>query len=187
MLLYYAQVWEILILKVMVAVTLTNYFFFLNLDFIYLRVPELVQKQLIIFSYRTNSTWWNLKSTKSYYGCIRKSSGYIIHSTEGNYFWRGKGTQQTFVLMKTSWRRLKDVFRFRLQKTSSRRLQDVFTKTNIFLLIIRLQKTSSRCFGQDQYIRLVHTSSRRLQSVCKTCRKYVLKTSSRRFEDVSSS
>ena len=139
------------------------------------------------FSYRTNSTWWNLKSTKSYYGCIRKSSGYIIHSTEGNYFWRGKGTQQTFVLMKTSWRRLKDVFRFRLQKTSSRRLQDVFTKTNIFLLIIRLQKTSSRCFGQDQYIRLVHTSSRRLQSVCKTCRKYVLKTSSRSFEDVSSS
>ena len=111
------------------------------------------------FSYRTNSTWWNLKSTKSYYGCIRKSSGYIMHSTEGNYFWRGKGTQQTFVLMKTSWRRLKDVFRFRLQKTSSRRLQDVFTKTNIFLLIIRLQKTSSRCFGQDQYIRLVHTSS----------------------------
>ena len=107
-------------------------------------------------------------------------------------------TQQTFVLMKTSWRRLEDVFRLRLQKTSSRRLQDVLIKTNMFALALRLQKTSSRRLGQDQYIRLVHTSSRRLQDVFKTSsrhlqdvfktsRKYVLKTSSRRFEDVSSS
>ena len=84
-------------------------------------------------------------------------------------------TRQTFILMKTSWRRLEGVFRLRLQKTSSRRLM----KTNIFLLIIRLQKTSSRRLGQDQYICLVHTSSRPLQDT--------LKTSSRRFEDVSSS
>ena len=118
------------------------------------------------FSYRTNSTWWNLKSTKSYYGCIRKFSGYIIHSTEGNYFWRGKGTQQTFVLMKTSWRRLKDVFRFRLQKTSSRRLHE------------------------DEYILINHTSSedvfkmfwsRPIHSPC----PYVFKTSSKRLQDVS--
>ena len=90
-----------------------------------------------------------------------------------------------------------------------RRLQDVLMKANISLLIIRLQKTSSRRLGQDQYIRLVHTSSRRLQDVFKTfstclqdifktssrrlhnvfktsSNKYVLKTSWRRFEDVSS-
>ena len=75
-------------------------------------------------------------------------------------------SQQTFVLMKTSWRRLEDVFRLRLQKTSSRRL------------------------GQDQYIRLGKTSSRHLQDVFKTSsRRFenVFKTSSRRFQDVLSS
>ena len=83
-------------------------------------------------------------------------------------------TQQTFVSMKTSWRRL-----------SSSSSEDVL-------------KTSSRRLDQDKYIRLVHTSSRRLQDIFKTSsirlqkvfktfRKYVLKTSSRRFEDVSSS
>ena len=43
--------------------------------------------------------------------------------------------QQTFVLMKTSWRRLEDIFCLRLQKTSSRRLD------------------------QDKHIRYTHTSS----------------------------
>ena len=78
--------------------------------------------------------------------------------------------QQTFVLTKTSF-----VFVFR------RRLQDVFIKTNIFALAIRLQKTSSRRLGQDQYIRLGHTSSRRLQDVFKTSCKNVFKTSSARL------
>ena len=57
---------------------------------------------------------------------------------------REEGTQQTFVLMKTSWRRLEGVFRFRLQRTSSRRLQDILSKTNMFALALRLQKTPSR-------------------------------------------
>ena len=74
-------------------------------------------------------------------------------------------TQQTFVLMKTFWRRLEDVFRLRLQKTSSRCLQDVLIKTNMFALALRLQKTSSRRLGQDQYIRLGHMSSRHLQDI----------------------
>ena len=82
-------------------------------------------------------------------------------------------SQQTFVLLKTSWRRLEYVFHFRLQKSSSRRLEDILIKTNIFALIIRLQKTSSRPLGQDQFIRLGHTSSRRLA-----------KTFSRFLEDV---
>ena len=77
--------------------------------------------------------------------------------------------------MKTSWRRLEEVFRLRLQKTSWRRLQDVLIKTNMFTLTLRLQKTSSRRLGQDQYISLGHTSSRCLQDV--------FKTSSRRLQD----
>ena len=110
-----------------------------------------------------------------------------FHFHNGNYNLKEPTSQQTFVLMKTSFvfvfeRRLdedeyifinhtssEDVLQdhyIRLVHTSSRRLQDVF-------------KTSSR--------RLAKTSSRRLQNVFKTSRKYVLKTSSRRFEDVSSS
>ena len=79
-----------------------------------------------------------------------------------------------------------------------RRLQDVLIKTNMFVLALRLQKTSWRRLGQDQYIRLGYTSSRRLQDVFKTSSRHlqdvfktssrplqgVFKTSSRRFEDV---
>ena len=96
----------------------------------------------------------------------------------------GAATQQTFVLMKTSWRRLEDVFRLRLRKTSSRCLQDVLMKTNIFLLIIHLQKTSSRRLGQDQYIRLGYTSSRRLQDVFKTFSRRLQDVLPRRLQDV---
>ena len=79
---------------------------------------------------------------------------------------------------------LEDVFRLRLQKMSSRRLQDVFIKTNIFALLIRLQKTSWRRLDQDQYTRLGHTSSRHFQDVFKTAWKNVFKTSSRSFQKV---
>ena len=60
----------------------------------------------------------------------------------------------------------------------------VLMKTNISLLIIPLQKTSSRRLGQDQYIRLVHMSSRRLQDIFKTSCQNVFKTSTRRLQDV---
>ena len=40
-------------------------------------------------------------------------------------------TRQTFVLVKTSWRRLEDVICFRLQKTSWRVLEDALIKTSI--------------------------------------------------------
>ena len=73
-------------------------------------------------------------------------------------------SQQTFVLMKTSWRHLftspsKDVF-----KTSSRRLDD----EEYILIIIRLQKTSwSRpIYSSCPYI--FKTSSTRLQDIFKT-------------------
>ena len=63
-------------------------------------------------------------------------------------------------VLKTFQRRLEDVFCLRLQ--------DVLVKANTFALVIRIQKKSSRLLGQDQYIRLDHTSSRRLQDICKT-------------------
>ena len=82
-------------------------------------------------------------------------------------------TQKTFVLMKMSRRRLEYVFRLRLQKTRSRRLD------------------------QDEYSRLTHTTSRRLQDVFKTSSRHlqdmlprslqdVFKTSSRRLAKASS-
>ena len=79
-------------------------------------------------------------------------------------------TQQTFALMKTSWRRL-----------SSLSSEDVSIRTNILALLIRLQKTSSRRFDQDQYIYLGHTFSRRLQDIFQTFGKDVFKTLSRRI------
>ena len=59
----------------------------------------------------------------------------------------------------------------RLSYSSSK---DVLVKTNIFVLSIRLQD-------------VFKAFPRHLQDVIKRSRKYVLKTSSRRFEDVSSS
>ena len=79
-------------------------------------------------------------------------------------------SQQTFVLMKTSF-----VFVFR------RRLQDVLIKTNIFALVIRLQKTSWSRPIYSSWLYVFKTSSRRFQDVFKTSCKNVFKTSSRRL------
>ena len=83
-------------------------------------------------------------------------------------------------VLKTSWRRL-----------SSLSSEDVLIKTNMSVLVF---KASSRRLGQDQYIRLGHTSSRRFQDVLprclqdffKTSCKNVFKTSSRRLAKTSS-
>ena len=88
---------------------------------------------------------------------------------------QGDPSQQTFVLMKTSWRRL-----------SSSSSEDVLIKTNMFALALRLQKTSSRRLGQDQYIRLGYTSSRRLQDVLQKRLQDIFKTSSRRLAKMPS-
>ena len=82
--------------------------------------------------------------------------------------------------MKTSWRRLETFIVFR------KCLQDVLIKTNIFALVIRLQKRSSRGLDQDQYICLGQASSRRLQDFFKTSSRSLAMTSSRRFQDVFS-
>ena len=94
-------------------------------------------------------------------------------------------SQQTFVLMKTSWRRLsspssEDVFRRRLQKTSSRRLQDQYIRLAICLQ--EVFKTFSRR-PQD----VLKTSSRHLQNVFKTSSRRlqgVFNTFRRRLQDV---
>ena len=77
--------------------------------------------------------------------------------------------QQTFVLMKTSWRLLSSSSSEDVFKTSSRRI--CFPKPYVF----------RRRLSQDQYIRLGHTASRRLQDVFKTSYKDIFKTFSRRI------
>ena len=69
-----------------------------------------------------------------------------------------------------------------LQKTPSRRLQDVLVKTNIFVLAIRLQdasKTSCQDVLQKRLQDIFKTSSRRLQDIFKTSWKDIFKTFSR--------
>ena len=79
-------------------------------------------------------------------------------------------------ILKRSWRRL-------LSSSS----ENVLIKTNIFALVIRPQKTSSRRLGQDEYIRLGYTSSRCLAKSSSRHLQDVLLRSLRRFEDISSS
>ena len=60
-------------------------------------------------------------------------------------------------------------------------------KTNIFALVIRLQKTSSGCFiyvFKTSARRLAKTTSKCFQDVFKTSCKNVFKTSSRRLQDI---
>ena len=86
--------------------------------------------------------------------------------------------------MKTSWKRLSssssediliktNIFAIliRLQKTFSRRLQDVLIKTNIFVLVIRLQDVFKTSY-QDVF----KTSSRHLQDVLQRCLQDAFKT-----------
>ena len=123
-------------------------------------------------------------------------------------------SQQTFVFMETSWRRLsfsssEDVFKtfsrhiqnvFKTScknvfKTSSRRLQDVLPRRrqNFFKTSSRrLAKTSSRHF-QDVFktfsrrLQDFKTSSRRLRDVLKTSSRRLAKMPSKRFQDIPSS
>ena len=102
-------------------------------------------------------------------------------------------TQQTFVLMKTFWKRLsssssEDV----LIKTNIFTLH--LTTTNIFVLVIRLQDVFKTSSGRLQR-RLAKTSlrhlqdvsktfQRRVQDVFKTSSRYLAKTFSRRLQNV---
>ena len=79
-------------------------------------------------------------------------------------------TQQTFVLMKTSWRRL----------------EDVLIKISIFVLAVRIQdvlKTSCKNVFKTSSRRLAKTSSKRLQDVLQKCLQDVSNKFWRRFQD----
>ena len=75
-------------------------------------------------------------------------------------------TQQTFVLMKTSWKHL----------------QDVLIKTNMFALALRLQKTSWSRPIYSSWPYVFKTSSTHFQDVFKTSSRCLAKMSSRRFQ-----
>ena len=86
-----------------------------------------------------------------------------------------------------SWRRLRDVFHLHLQKTSWRCLEDVLIKTNMFALVIRLQKTSQDVF-KTSWSRQIYLAwpyvFRRLQDVLKISSRRPAKASSRHIQDV---
>ena len=129
----------------------------------------------------------NLEFVINYYFSFTITEYFLLNKTS-------EDTRQTFVLMKTSWRPLGDVFVFiirrRLQdvfRTSwskriyspnsyvfRRRLQDVLIKTNIIALVIRLED-------------VLKTFSRRLQDIFKKSSRRLAKISSRSFQNVSSS
>ena len=93
-------------------------------------------------------------------------------------------SQQTFVLLKTSWRRPLSSSSEYVFKMSLRRFdQDKYIRLSqkyweeVF-------KTSSRRLDQNQYIRLDHTSSRSLQDIFKTSYQDVFKMSLKCLQDV---
>ena len=94
-----------------------------------------------------------------------------------SFLFRNKLTQQTFVLMKTSWRRLQHV----LIKTNRRHRQDVF-KTSWSRRLQDVFKTSLRPIQG-----VFKTFWRALQAVFKTSSRRLVKISSRRFQGVPSS
>ena len=82
-------------------------------------------------------------------------------------------SQQTFVLMKTPWRRL-----------SSSSSEEVLIRTNIFTLLIRLQKTSSEVVFKTSSRRVAKTFSRHLEDIFKTSSRYLQEVLLRRFQEV---
>ena len=81
-----------------------------------------------------------------------------------------------FVLVKTSWRRLSSL-------SSENVLKTLWSSRTISLHCSCVFKTSSRRLDRDEYIRLIHISSRRLQDFFKTSSRRLAITSSRRFQD----
>ena len=99
-------------------------------------------------------------------------------------------------VLKTSWRRLQNVFiktnifalLILLQKTCSRRFLDILIKTTIFVLVIRVQaffKTSWSRPTYSSWSYVFKTSSRRFQGVFKTSCQDFFETSSRRLVKTS--
>ena len=77
-----------------------------------------------------------------------------------------------------------DVLKTSLVFVFRRRLQDVLIKTNMFVLALRLQKTSWSRPIYSSWLYVFKTSSRCLQDVFKTSSRRLAKTSSRHLQDV---
>ena len=92
--------------------------------------------------------------------------------------------QQTFVLMKKSWRRLEEVFCLRLQKTSSRRLdKDQYVRLSLTFSEDVFKVSWSRpIYSSWSYV--FKTFSRRLQEVLHKHLQDIFKTSSKRPQDI---
>ena len=92
--------------------------------------------------------------------------------------------QQTFVLIKKSWRRLEEVFCLRLQKTSSRRLdKDQYVRLSLTFSEDVFKVSWSRpIYSSWSYV--FKTFSRRLQEVLQKHLQDIFKTSSKRPQDI---
>ena len=94
-------------------------------------------------------------------------------------------SQQTFGLMKTSWRRFEEVFRLRLRKTSSRCLdQGEYVRLSLTSSKDVFKTSWSRPKTKTSSRRLAKMCSRRFEDVFKTYCKNVFKTSSRRLQAI---
>ena len=127
-------------------------------------------QQMIFFAWYLIPTPFLKLTCGIYSGFFCKGFCRIFLAVQNNHWnlklFYDKPSQQTFILKKTSWRCL-----------SSSSSKDVLIKTNIFSLLVHLQKTSTRCNMFVLVIRpqnVFETFSRRLQDIFKT----------RNFQDV---
>ena len=118
-----------------------------------------------------------------FYGTKKHLNKYSLVFEIHIYQFKGTITQQTFVLMKKSWRCLEDVFCLRLYKMSSRRLdQDEY----IHLTYTSLEDVFKTSWSRPRYSSWSYVLARRLQYVFKTSYENVFKTSSRSLAKASS-
>ena len=112
---------------------------------------------------------------------LKAKSQNLINTVPSKHssWWRRLSSSSSEDVFKTSWsRRIYSPYSYVFR----RRLQDVLIKTNIFVLVIRLQdvfKTFSRSLQE-----VFKTCSRRLVKTFSRLLQNLFKTSSRHFEDV---
>ena len=121
---------------------------------------------------KDNLTWWYVLKTSWRHLCktswrhledVLKTYGQdqyigfdqdVLKKSSEDDFWRCKTKANIFVLIKMSWRRLKEVFWRRIRKISSRCFQDVFFKTNVcWVFTNQMQKAVEQIL--TSYLRLM--------------------------------
>ena len=124
--------------------------------------------------------------------------GIFLHENNRNYNFSSLSQKFALSSFPTNVRLDEDVLKVSFVFIFRRRLQDVLFKTNIFALVIHLQRTFSRSL-QDVLVKtnifvlvirlhdVFKMFSRCLQNVFKTFSRCLAKTSSGRFQEVSPS